>query len=898
MQVHSLSITATQDISVRSIDWAESAALLESGACLISANNRLARRLQQRCGEQRPQAVWDKPNIYSWHAWLLTQYQQLVRQGLAEAMPLTALQENLLWEEIAEEWQASTTAATHLLQCNNAARDAARAWRSVQDWRVSQSQLDSYRWHSETRLLLQWANTFEHHCKQRQLISITGVNASLLQHCAQLALQEPTQLILAGFDSLTPLQQELLAALTQQGWTLMQLELGVAQSTCETLTLPSAADELDAAASWAAQYLATYPQARISIIVPDLQQRLGQVERVFRQHEQPGARNSAFHLSLGRPLAQQAMVQDALLLLRLCFRTLDADQLTRLLHSPWIGKTSVDLSARVRFDLCLRKLGRLTHSLPSLLEDAAKHSDETQLPFFVQLHALQAQLGAQAITSYGAFSSLCSQLLQIAGWPGEQSLNSHDYQVHQAFSQLFDMLSLFDRIGFSRASIAGMLRRLQQLARDTAFQPNTGQCAIQIMGMLEAIGQESDALWVCGMTANNWPPSAQPNPMLPLQLQRELGMPRSNAENELALAQRMTKRLQQSASTVIFSYAETEGDSKLEISTLLKHLPQARAPQPTEQESPRSIPNTVLESLNDLRAPVFHPTAEKTKGGTDLLEKQSLCPFQAFASYRLKAEAPERPAPGMNALVRGAFMHSCLEQFWHKTKNSATLAAFSAEQLHSAISTAVKKACDKTHLADHFSAALIAIECARAESLLHEWLAIDQQRPAFSTLAVEEDLSVQLGSLTLATRIDRIDQLADGTHLIIDYKSSKPKTLRWLQARPEEPQLPLYAAASPLAISAIAFGFVRTGNCTLKGLAAAAELIGTGVESKDDWQALRDQWHAQLNSIANEFVEGRADPTPTPRACQYCKLTSLCRKDDGRDFITDTEDAALMEDEA
>ncbi len=46
-------------------------------------------------------------------------------------------------------------------------------------------------------------------------------------------------------------------------------------------------------------------------------------------------------------------------------------------------------------------------------------------------------------------------------------------------------------------------------------------------------------------------------------------------------------------------------------------------------------------------------------------------------------------------------------------------------------------------------------------------------------------------------RIDRIDEMPDGSLAVIDYKTSAsvPSPSSWLGDRPSDPQLPLYALA-------------------------------------------------------------------------------------------------------
>ena len=69
-----------------------------------------------------------------------------------------------------------------------------------------------------------------------------------------------------------------------------------------------------------------------------------------------------------------------------------------------------------------------------------------------------------------------------------------------------------------------------------------------------------DHLWVLGLHDEAIPPPAQPNPFLPLGLQRDRGLPHSSAQRELEFHRKLLARLSASAGEVVFSYPQWEGD--------------------------------------------------------------------------------------------------------------------------------------------------------------------------------------------------------------------------------------------------------------------------------------------------------------------------------------------------
>ena len=75
-------------------------------------------------------------------------------------------------------------------------------------------------------------------------------------------------------------------------------------------------------------------------------------------------------------------------------------------------------------------------------------------------------------------------------------------------------------------------------------------------------------------------------------------------------------------------------------------------------------------------------------------------------------------------------------------------------------------------------------------------LRAEARRAPFRVRAVEQESVVTLGPLTFNVRIDRIDELADGTIAIIDYKTGERATSAdWFGERLRDAQVPLYADA-------------------------------------------------------------------------------------------------------
>ena len=159
--------------------------------------------------------------------------------------------------------------------------------------------------------------------------------------------------------------------------------------------------------------------------------------------------------------------------------------------------------------------------------------------------------------------------------------------------------------------------------------------------------------------------------------------------------------------------------------------------------------------------------------------------------------------------------------------------------------------------------------------------------------------------LKLRLRADRIDHVADGQQLLVDYKSGKVSTNDWDGMRPKEPQLPLYAAyGGEENLRGILFAQIRAGSVDFVGrvddaiTTLDASLNKNSRLLKEPYNAaMKEEWAAVLRDLADEFLRGEAAVAPKryPATCELCRLGSLCRVRETRvplnASIVDDEDA-------
>ena len=260
-------------------------------------------------------------------------------------------------------------------------------------------------------------------------------------------------------------------------------------------------------------------------------------------------------------------------------------------------------------------------------------------------------------------------------------------------------------------------------------------------------------------------------------------------------------------------------------------------------------------------------------------ERQAECPFRAFAEFRLGSKSLESGEIGIAAADRGSAAHRALELLWAKLESYDHFIALPPDQLERIAAECARLALSRDAARQSaFQRRFLEMEQDRLKRLLLDWLHLERDRRPFTVVSQERKRTYEIGGILIDARIDRVDHLADGRDIIIDYKSTAPSITAWNDERPDEPQVPFYAISHNAKIGAVAFGQLMPGDLRFKGLASDADLL-TGVKPSDELEQLINDWRPRLENLANEFREGIAavDPKRGHKTCATCRLDALCR---------------------
>jgi DNA helicase-2/ATP-dependent DNA helicase PcrA len=232
------------------------------------------------------------------------------------------------------------------------------------------------------------------------------------------------------------------------------------------------------------------------------------------------------------------------------------------------------------------------------------------------------------------------------------------------------------------------------------------------------------------------------------------------------------------------------------------------------------------------------------------LDKYEDCPRKYWFAYDLGIPLPEG-----NALVMGSLVHSCLEKFFlhwmlHREATIEETLKFYDQEFEK-----LKKS----------NPQLLDRDFHLGRKGLQEYF--EAEGPKFPTpLAIEKSFNLQIGKHSLSGKIDRVDQLNDGSVRIVDYKTGKAKedgNETHEKFAKDSLQFSIYALAAKECfdwkVNEMSFHYVY-----------ANKKLHTQREESD-----LELTKTRIEAIASKIQSREFDPTPG-FGCQFCEYRELC----------------------
>ncbi len=257
------------------------------------------------------------------------------------------------------------------------------------------------------------------------------------------------------------------------------------------------------------------------------------------------------------------------------------------------------------------------------------------------------------------------------------------------------------------------------------------------------------------------------------------------------------------------------------------------------------------------------PDLPLTRLSASAYEDLRRCPYRFFALRQLGLKEADELKSEVDKRDFGLWLHAVLKGFHEALQ--ASVAADGPARL-ALLEAAADAATQAMRLAeDEFLP--FAAAWPRVRDGYLAWLAQHEAAGA-SFEQAERWLEQPLGELTLIGQIDRIDRLAGGQHMVIDYKTESQGVTRERIKQPsEDTQLAFYAALLP--DDTLRAAYVNVGE---KEATRSFEQTGV-VQARD----------ALVEGILHDMAR-IAEGAPLPAlgdgaACEHCAARGLCRKD-------------------
>ena len=872
--------------------------MAETKIIVLTPTTRLARSLAREYALDQTAAgatAWRSRPVLAFSAWLNQLREDFFLDADDARTPISSDQAFEVWRSVID---------TDIFIGEPRIADLAeRAWRLLHEYQLTTpAQWPELLMTTDHLRFQGWVRDYQNLCRKQGWVDLYTWLDELPDLIESRQIQLPQTIELAGFVlPPTPQQQRILDACEQAEATIVQTDQPpeAPSAPVQSYAASSEKSELLAAACWARDLVEQNPQNRIAIIVPDLQGRVEQAENALRRVFDPHGfalqtdAVEAWHISLGKPLPRWPLTADALALLQLNPNRLTQVEIQRWLRSPFLHGWPEESLARAESITRLARIAPYEVTLFEFNRDGTTNSPRLQ-------HTLDSWRKTRATAPERARPSAWTEQFQneltALGFGRGRRLNSQEHQLLARWQSLLEQFSALDTVIEQPMRRSAALKRLNERAARTIFRERNAGVPVEVLGIKEALGSRFDAIWMTSMDQDAWPLPARREPLIPGKIQRAVA--KSTSNGKLEQAQLELNAVLAAAPLKVFSCGI---DPELPAQNRLTPMLADRLQQPLGLELSLEPQPAKMEVLpDDSQAPRIE--AGSYSGGTGLFQKQSDCPFRAFAEIRLRARSTPTSRPGLDAGTRGSLVHKMLEAFWHDWPDALDLHSMDQEQLLQRMQQAAEQA-----LRAQFSRYRLAIGSAgrtlekqRLVALLQQWLEVEKQRPNFRVQALEQALEIRFGGIQTRGMIDRVDQIESGTaiespRLLIDYKTgTSAGSGQWLpEQRMRDVQLPAYALSLKPAPSGIAFAKLLPAKAGFDGIqndathatpaAAGIRIIGQftrkhALSEHESWLELLNQWRDQLEALGEQFLAGHAEVNPRDgQTCRYCHLHALCR---------------------
>lgn len=790
---------------------------------------------------QRGDRAWTRPRLTTFPRWLADRWESARLSGSAahDRCLLSTGQAARLWQRIIEE----SPEGASLLSPGRAASWAQQARQALMDHGVRGSATSRSRDAGDSGAFERWQRQFDEALDEAGWID----PESLFYELNRLPV-EPTGgdvLLLDPEPVETPERRR-----WRQQWRASGLGIAavVPDAHHANPRLVLAADpeeELELAADWAERLTVENPRGRVAVVIADLDARSAEVEQVFA--DRLGA--AAVSPPAGRPLGATGIVAAAVNALQLLSPRADFGTLSRWLRSPFFESADLDrqrqavtLECGLRTDVRSQQ-GFLVAYRTQGLRVELRH----RLPDAIaRLDAVLDRLPRRADLS--RWVELWQAALKTLGWRG--ITDGLDDRIAEPWERTLAGLAELTPVT-GALDLSGAIDELERMLTGQRLAAPSRLRGVHLLHRIGDVGPGFAGVWVTGFSDQNWPEPPPSNPLVPWSLQLELGMPAARPDAALAAAVADLESLRRRAPDLVLSCPERILD-----------LPQVPHPRfsgwSATTRSAASSGSVVAYAASRIGARARETLVDKAPplegrpvpGATRTLDLQSSCPLRAFVESRLGVRELEPVPRGIDGRLRGILLHRILELL-HRPQSARAPKATIDDSISTVFGELLPGGAAGWQ-------ALVEVERQRTRRVLGAWFEAESKRSAFATIAVEQRAAIDIGGWEISGRIDRVDRLESGEELLLDYKTGKRISARWLGERLADCQLPLYSQRPGTAVSAIVLAALNDEGTSYRARGPRADAFpGSGaVVEVDEWLTQLELWRTQLLELIEEFARG------------------------------------------
>jgi ATP-dependent helicase/nuclease subunit B len=395
----------------------------------------------------------------------------------------------------------------------------------------------------------------------------------------------------------------------------------------------------------------------------------------------------------------------------------------------------------------------------------------------------------------------------------------------------------------------------QALESGSFVPPHPTQADVIVLPLSQLLGRAPAAVVLPGCDEVHLPASPEPADLWTPRQRAVLGLPSREA---LALAARLSWGDALQSSPLDILWRQSAGGEPVMPGVWLLELLTRRPENGQDWRTQRELSPLPCHMPAPSAAGVPLPRLSASS-----YEDLRRCPYRFFALRLLGLQEQEELEGEIDKRDFGNWLHLVLRHFHEGLRAHAAPAP---GELAARLDAAADRASADMGLTEAEFLPFLST-WPRVRSAYLAWH-LDHLSTGACFEQAELAMEQQMGPLTLIGRADRIDRLADGTRLVIDYKTeSRSKTEARVRNPNEDTQLAFYAALLEDDAPAASYLSIVEGEAT--------RAFGPA-----DIGALRDQLVDALQGDMARIAEGAPMPAlGAGSACDFCAARGLCRKD-------------------